>query len=256
MKIKKIGHIASIMFKEMVRDKVFISLSAASILLVLASLILNEMVVGQQIKATKDLGLSVLNLFSLFILIFLGVNLVSRDLNNKSLYFLFSKPVNRSEYLLGSSISILSVVMAGIVVIAATVFFLSFLQQESWLAGLLTAVFLTLLEMILLLSFAVFFVLIASPQLAMFLTLLIYVIGHTISHALQVVEHSGNTALKYVILVLHSLLPNLDYFNKKPEILYNLPIPAAYFLDAALYSLTYSILVFVISIQIFKRKEI
>jgi ABC-type transport system involved in multi-copper enzyme maturation permease subunit len=244
------------MFRELIRDKVFLSLSGASVLLVFASLILNEMVVGQEIKATKDLGMTVLSLFSLFILIFLGVQQVSRDLNTKSLYFLFSKPVNRAEYLTGSSIAVLSAVIAGIFVIMITIFFLSYIQGEVWLFGLLTAGYLTLLEMMVILAFAFFFVLVTSPQLAMFLTLLMYVIGHTIQQAAQIVENSSNLALKYFITIIHTLLPNLEYFNKKPEIVYQLPLPAAYFLNATLYALAYTVLLFLISNQVFKRKEV
>jgi ABC-2 type transport system permease protein len=256
MRIQNIKHIALIMFRELIRDNVFLSLSGAAILLVFASLILNEMVVGQVIKATKDLGLSVLNIFSLFILIFLGVNLVSKGLNNKSLYLLFSKPVNRSEYLIGGSISILMAVVSGIVVILGTIFLLSFLQGETWLAGLLTAGYLTLLEMMVLLAFAILFVLITSPQLAMFLTLLMYVIGHTIQQAAQILEQSSNVVLKYFIVMMNGLLPNLEYFNKKSEIIYHLEIPAAYYFDTALYALTYTLLIFLLSFRIFKSKEL
>jgi ABC-type transport system involved in multi-copper enzyme maturation permease subunit len=244
------------MSRELIRDKVFLSLSGAAILLVFASLILNEMVVGQAIKATKDLGLSVLNIFSLFILIFLGVNLISKDLNNKSLYLLFSKPVKRTEYIVGSAISVLLAVVSGILVISATIFLLSFLQNEIWLTGLIAAAYLTLLEMLVLLAFAILFILITSPQLAMFLTLLMYVIGHTLQQAAKIVEHSSNMALKYFIVAINGLLPNLEYFNKKAEIIYRLDIPASYYFDAALYALTYTVLIFLLAFRVFKNKEL
>lgn len=256
IKLARIKHIGVIMFRELVRDNVFLSLSGAAMVLVFASLILNEMVVGQQIKATKDLGLSVLNLFSLFILIFLGVNLISRDLGNKSLYLLFSRPVSRGEYLIGSGLSVLAAVIAGIVVIMGTIFLLSALQGEWWWGGLLSAGYLTLLEMMILLAFAILFVLLTSPQLAMFLTLLMYVIGHALQNALQIVGNSTNVGLKYCIVILHALLPNLDYFNKKPEITYQLPIPFSYWFHATGYALAYTILIYIIAVQVFKHKEL
>jgi ABC-2 type transport system permease protein len=254
--IVKIKQISMILSRELIRDKIFLSLSAASILLVFASLILNEMVVGLEIKATKDLGLSTLNIFSLFILIFLGVNQVSKDLNNKSLYFLFSKPVDRPQYLMGGYISIVMAVCCGILVIIGTIFLLSFIQNETWIPGLLTAGYLTLLEMAIILAFAILFALITSPQLAMFLTLLMYVIGHTLEQAAQIVGKSENVVLKYFILLIHALLPNLEFFNKKPEIVYGISLPFSYFLNATLYSLSYSVLVFLIAVRVFKKKEI
>jgi ABC-type transport system involved in multi-copper enzyme maturation permease subunit len=256
MKLTKIKNISFILFRELIRDKIFLSLSAAAIILILASLILNEMVVGQEIKATKDLGLSVLNIFSLFILIFLGVNLISRDINNKSLYILFSKPIDRPEYLLGSFLSILLAVFTCILTIITTIFFLSFIYGDLWIIRLLMAGYFTFLEMLLILSFAILFALITSPQLAMFLTLLMYVIGHTIEQAAQIADRSANVILKHFILFCHALLPNLEYFNKKPEIVYNLDIPLSYFVNTTVYSLTYTILVFLLSTYVFKRKEL
>lgn len=254
-KNNKTGLIAMLFFREQIRDRVFLSLSGAAILLVLGSLILNEMVVGEEIKATKDLGLSILNIFSLFILIFSGVNLVSRDLNRKTLYFLFSRPVKRWQYLTGSALSILMSVACAILVIMATVFFLSYLQHEIWLGGLLKAGFLALLEMLILLAFAVLFAVSTSPQLAMFLTLLIYIIGHSVQKAAAIVEHSQNMVLKYFIIIANGLLPNLEFFNKKAEIVYNVAVPASYFVYAALYSVGYSMLVFLLAVHVLNRKE-
>lgn len=255
-KKNKTARIALIFFRELTRDKVFLVLSSAAVFLVLGSLILNEMVVGEEIKATKDLGLSILNIFSLFILIFSGVNLVSGDLSRKTLYLLFSRPVKRWQYLTGASVSILLCVFSGILVIMGTVFFLSFLQGEVWISGILTAGFLTLLEMSVLLSFAVLFAVFTTPQLAMFLTLLVYVIGHTVEKAAQIVETSSNVVLKYFIMVVGGLLPNLEFFNKKPEIVYGMTIPFSYFLNAAVYSLCYALLIFLIAVFILNKKEI
>lgn len=252
----KITQITFVFFRELVRDRIFLTLSSAAILLVFGSLILNEMVVGEEIKATKDLGLSILNIFSLFILIFSGVNLVSKDLSQKSLYFLFAKPVKRWQYLTGSSLSIIFLVLSGIMVIIITVFFLSYIQNEIWLSGLLIAGYLTLLEMLVILSFALLFSISTSPQLAMFLTLLIYIIGHTIEKAAQIVEKSANVGLKYFVILINGILPNLEFFNKKSEIIYGISIPFSYFFNATLYSISFALLIFLLSIYILNRKEI
>lgn len=255
-KKNKTAAVAFLFFRELIRDKVFLALSSGAVLLVLGSLILNEMVVGEEIKATKDLGLSILNIFSLFILIFSGVNLVSGDLSRKSLYFLFSKPVNRLQYLAGTSVSIILCLAAGILVIIGTVFFLSFIQGEIWISGLLTAGYLTLLEMLIILSFALLFAVFTTPQLAMFLTLLVYVIGHTVEKAGNIVETSANPVLKYFIVIVGGLLPNLEFFNKKSEIIYGSAIPFTYFLHASIYSFAYALLVFLLAVYILNKKEI
>ncbi len=255
-KIPRIPRITWLLLRELVRDNVFLTLSGAAVLLVLASLILNEMVVGQKIKATKDLGLSVMNLFSLFILIFSGVNLVAGDLGRKTLYFLFARPVKRWQYLTAAAFSLLLTVACGILVIMGTVFLLSFLQNDPWFTGLLAGGFLTLLEMMVMLSFALLFAVSTSPQLAMFLTLLMYVIGHTIEKAAALVETSSNLVLKYLVVALDGVLPNLEFFNKKAEIIHGVSIAGGYYFYAALYALGYSLLVFLLSVYVINRKEL
>jgi len=256
LKPSRILVLSTLLTRELIRDKVFLSLSGAAVLLVFASLILNEMVVGIQVKATKDLGLSVMNFFSLFIPIFLGINLVSGNLNNKSLYVIFAKPVTRTQYLLGCFFSVLLAVACGILVITLTIFFLSFLQGQTWIAGLLAAAYLTLLEMTLILSFAIFFALITSPQLAMFLTLLTYIIGHTLQQAVLIVHSSSNFVLKYIIIICNTILPNLEFLNKKQEIIYRLPISFSYYFNATLYTLSYSVLIFIFCVFLSRRKEL
>jgi len=219
-------------------------------------LILNEMVVGQQIKATKDLGLSVLNLFSLFIVIFLGISQVSGDIGGTSLYFLFSKPVRRSEYLVGTAVAVFMAVFCGVLVITVTIFLLSIFQGEVWIMGLLIAAYLTLLEMLVMLAFALLFTLITSSQLAMFLTLSVYIIGHTIQQAAVIADRSSNLVLKYIILLLYGLCPNLEFFNKKTEIIYHVNIPLSYFLYTTVYSFSYTTLIVLLALYVFKHKEI
>ncbi len=248
--------IARILYRELVRDKIYLSVLLGAAILVLSSLILNEMVVGEKIKATKDLGLSILNIFSLFIIIFLGINLITRDISQKTLYFLFAKPVNRSDYLKGGYISILVSLIVGIFMIILVIALISFFQDEFWFSGLLTAGFFTFLEMLIIVSFAFLFSVSTSPQLAMFLTLLIYVIGHSIEKAAIIVDKSSNLILKYFIQIIYPILPNLEFFNKKTAIVYDLDISFTYYLQASLYALSYSILIFFIAVLIFKKREL
>jgi len=248
--------VSKILYRELVRDKIYLSIFIGASLLILSTLILNEMVVGEKIKATKDLGLSVLNVFSLFIIIFLGINLISRDISQKTLYFLFAKPIKKSNYLKGGYLSIMLSLIIGIIMLIIVIALISFLQNDMWLSGLFIAGYFTFLEMLIMIAFAVLFAVSTSPQLAMFLTLLMYVIGHSIEKAMLIVDKSNNIVLKYFIKFLYPILPNLEFFNKKTSIIYNFDISFKYYCQSTLYAFAYSIIIFYIAILIFNRREL
>jgi len=252
----RVFKIAKILYRELVRDKIYISILIGAFLLILSTLILNEMVVGEKIKATKDLGLSILNLFSLFIIIFLGINLISRDISQKTLYFLLAKPVKKSDYLKAAYISVIFSLVIGMVLLIVIITLLSVLQGDFWLTGLLNAGFFTFLEMLIIISFSFLFSVGTSPQLSMFLTLIIYVIGHSIEKAATIVDKSSNLILKYFIQGIYPILPNLEFFNKKTMIVYKMDIPVSYYFHAGLYAVSYSLLIFFLAILIFNRKEL
>jgi ABC-type transport system involved in multi-copper enzyme maturation permease subunit len=222
----------------------------------MSTLILNEMVVGEKIKATKDLGLSILNIFSLFIIIFLGINLVSRDISQKTLYFLFAKPVKKDDYLKGAYISVIISLIIGMLLLIIIIAFISFLLGDLWIGGLLNAGFFTFLEMLVVLSFAFLFVVATSPQLSMFLTLLVYVIGHSIEKAAKIVENSSNLLLKYFIQGIYPIIPNLEFFNKKTMIIYKMKMSLMCYIQAGIYALSYALLIFFFAILIFNKREL
>ncbi len=257
MKIKnKILNIISILIKELIRDKIFISFGIGAVLLVLSSLILNEMVVGVKIKATKDLGLSVMQLFAFLIILFPGISLINNDVGKKSLYFIFSKKVSRTQYLVSGYISILISIFISIIITGFFVYLLTLLQNESWLLPILINSFLVFFEMLILTSFAILFSVITSSQLSMFLLLLVYIIGHTIKNAILILENSKNLFLKYFLIFIYTVIPDLEYFNKKTELLYSISIKNSYYINVMMYSISFSVLVFLLANYLFERKEI
>lgn len=253
--INKLYNISLLFFREMIRSRIFVSFVLLGVLLVFISLLINRMVVGQEIKVTKDLGLSILNVFS-FLIIFVGINRISGDLNQRPKYFLFSKPVKRWEYLLGSSISVLSITMYIILILCLTIFVVSFIQNDVWISGILFAGLLTFFEMLILISFATLFSVFLSAELAMLFTLFIYVAGHSAEKLLILFERLPDAGLRYSLIMINGLFPNLVFFNRKTEIVYSINLPFSYFFAVSVYSIAYASLIFLISVFIFNRKKL
>src|SRR3979409_2559120 len=99
--MRSIGYIAVNVFKESVRDKVLYNLVFFAVFLIAVSCLLGQLTAGQDIKIIKDLGLAAISIFGLFIAVFIGIGLVSKEVERRSIYSLLSKPIRRSQLVLG-----------------------------------------------------------------------------------------------------------------------------------------------------------
>ena len=89
--------IAVSVFRESVRDKVLYNLVFFAVLLIAVSYLLSQLTAGQDIKIIKDLGLAAMSLFGLFIAVFIGIGLVSKEVEKRSIYSLLTKPIRRQR---------------------------------------------------------------------------------------------------------------------------------------------------------------
>src|ERR1044071_4851051 len=96
-----VAQVAVNVFKESVRDKVLYNLVAFAVLLMAASYLIGELTAGQDVKIIKDLGLAAIATFGLLIAIFIGIGLVWKEVERRSIYSLLAKPIRRSEFVLG-----------------------------------------------------------------------------------------------------------------------------------------------------------
>ena len=99
--MRAIGWIAVNVFRESVRDKVLYNLVGFAILLMGASYLLGQLTAGQDVKIIKDLGLSATSIFGLFIAVFIGIGLVSKEVERRSVYSLLAKPIHRYQMIAG-----------------------------------------------------------------------------------------------------------------------------------------------------------
>src|SRR6476659_8207142 len=101
MLVRAVRVVAVNVFRESVRDRVPYNLVLFALLLIASSYLLGQLTAGQDVKIIKDLGLSATSLFGLFIAIFIGIGLVSKEVERRSIYALLSKPISRPQFVLG-----------------------------------------------------------------------------------------------------------------------------------------------------------
>jgi ABC-type transport system involved in multi-copper enzyme maturation permease subunit len=263
-----IPKIAVSVFKESVRDKVLYNLVFFAVLLMATSYLIGQLTAGQEIKIMKDLGLAATAVFGLFIAVFIGIGLVSKEVERRSIYALLSKPVRREELILGKYAGLVLTLVINVSVMAIALYAVlayydytvTGLVRDHWEApaldpNLLKPIAMILLELMLVTAIALFFSTFSTPMLAAVLTFGLYVIGHfnaDLKNFEQVVE---SAPAAWLARALYYILPNLAPFDIKADVVHGRAVSLGYMAWTAGYAALYIATLLVLSMVIFSRRD-
>jgi ABC-type transport system involved in multi-copper enzyme maturation permease subunit len=263
-----VGHIAVNVFRESVRDKVLYNLVFFAVMLIAVSYLLAQLTAGQDIKIIKDLGLAAMSLFGLFIAVFIGIGLVSKEVEKRSIYALLAKPISRPQFVLGKYLGLVLTLLVNLSVMAIAYY--AVLGAVAWVDGawfrphweapavdpsLLKAVAMIFLQLAIITAVALLFSTFSSPMLAAALTFGLYVVGHFNADLRNFEAVVDSKALAYVARALYYLLPNFAAFDIKNQVVHAVPVPAAYLLLNAAYAVVYIAMLLTAATFIFARRD-
>src|SRR5580693_9943054 len=97
----RIATIASNTFREAVRDRVLYNLIAFAVLLSAAATFVGQISIHIERLVVINLGLTAVSLFGIVIAIFVGIGLVSKEIEKRTLSTVLSRPVRRWEFVVG-----------------------------------------------------------------------------------------------------------------------------------------------------------
>lgn len=266
--LRIVSAVAISVFKESVRDKVLYNLVAFAVILMAGSYLIGQLTAGQDIKIIKDLGLAAIATFGLMIAVFIGIGLVWKEVERRSIYSLLSKPLSRAEFILGKycglgltlSVNVAVMVVAWYAVLAYMSTTVSPAVRAGWAApatdpGMLPAVGLILVELMLVTAIALFFSTFSSPFLSAGLTLGLWVIGHFNADLKNFQSVVDSPAAAWLAHGLYYVLPNFSAFDIKQQVVYAHPVPVAYLASTALYGAVYIGFLLVASVAVFSRRD-
>ncbi len=242
-------------FKEVLRDKVFYNLFVFALLMIGSALLLGTLTIGEQGKIVKDIGLASIELFGVLIAIFVGVGLVSREIEKRTIYTIIAKPVHRYQFLLGRYAGLVLTMWVNTAVMFAAFSVILMIGGLTPDAGIVEAVGLISVSQLVVLSMAMLFSTFTTPTLSGIFTLALYVIGQLASELKAMSEKLSGVAAKELIAGLYYLIPNLAVFNVKGEAVHGLPIAPEYLAMAVGYGLSYAALMLLMSCMIFQRRD-
>ena len=249
-----IAAIALNTFREAIRDRILYLILAFALVLIAVSQFVSLLTVGSEIKIVKDLGLSAISIFGLLTAVFVGVSLVFKEIERRTVFTLLAQPVRRWQFVCGKYAGLSMVLAASVLVTGAALMAVVALKGESpW--GLVPAVALAFVELELVAAFAVLFSSFTNPILAAVGTVATYVVGH-LSWSFDLLEKRiPGDAGKAMCRGLHAVLPNLDRLNVKASAVHGIALPHGYFAAAVAYGLFYALAVLVLACHVFERRE-
>jgi Cu-processing system permease protein len=262
--------IALITFKEGIRNRAIYGISIFALLLLGANLLISNMIMQEVGKVAVDMALSTVSFAGLLLVLFVGINLMAKDLDKKTIYMVLSRPISRPQYILGKFLgmvilllvtlmflSIFAIASIQVVKISAPAYFARF----SWPMVLLSVSFITL-SLILLTSLTFLFSSFTSSSfITLVLTVISYIIGQSLNDVKSLIENSQVVGIKVSSLTVkmvqfaYYVFPNLSLFDIKTQAAHNLPISGAYFFWTISYGLIYTCLSITLAALIFRKKE-
>lgn len=254
--LNRIVSIAKNAFREAVRDRVLYNLVLFVLLLVACAVLLGDLTDGYEARTIVNIGLNAMLLFGVFISIFVGIGLVSKEIEKRTVFAIFAKPVGRGEFIIGKYLGLcltlaINVVVMGIGVSLA----LLFVGGGHLAVTIWGSIVLIFFELTIITAVAILFSSFSSPALSALLTFLIFVIGHFSSSLRDLAENLGSESAKIFFNAVYYLLPNLSHFTFVTNATYGEVPPASMIFGGIVYSIVVDLILVTASIYIFSRRN-
>lgn len=252
----KIFAISRNAFREAVRDRVLYNLVVFALLLIAAAIFLGDLTAGQEARVIVNLGLSAMLVFGVFISIFVGIGLVSKEIEKRTVYAIFAKPVGRGEFLLGKYLGLCATLAVNVAIMSAGVALaLLSVGGGQLVMSIWAAIYLIFLELMIVTAIAILFSSFSSPNLSALLTFFVVIIGHFSASLKDFAESLGSPAAKYLFNFLYYFMPNLAHFSFITLASHGKTPTSNQLLGATSYAFVYIAILLAASVLIFTKRN-
>jgi len=239
---KRIAAITFNTFREAVRDRVLYNLIVFAFLMIGSSLLLGQITIGVQRQLLINLGLTAISLFGVLIAIFIGIGLVSKEIDKRTLYTVLTRPVQRWEFILGKffGLVVTLVVNAGLMTLgffAALLYLMRGLEHSD--VYILEAIYFILLQFMIVTAIALLLSAFSTPIESAVLTFAIFVVG-SFSEDLRGFAAAAQGVSHYIAVGMTYLVPNFSALNVISSVAHGNPVAGNVLLLNTAYGLLYA----------------
>ncbi len=256
--MRRVASIALHTFKESVRERVLYNLLVFALLLIGAAILFGSISVGIEQIILVNLGLSSISVFGLLMAIFIGIGLVWKEIERRSIYSILSKPVRRAEFIIGKYFGLLLTLVINTAIMTVGLYAALFYQKRHLSSAdlvVLEAVYFILLQLALVVGLALLFSCLSTPILSAVFTFCLYVIGNLSADIRWFGQETGSAVVEKLTAVLYYLLPNFGDFNVIAQVAHGEKISGSVLVSNSLYALLYGTILVSAAILAFEERE-
>lgn len=241
-------------FRELARNKMLYMIVFFGVALIAFSLVLASLSLGQTAKIVVDFGLAMIEIFGMISVVFIGSQLLFREIEGRTIYLILCKPVPRAHFILGKFLGFAAILLL-ILAVESLLFLGVLLFSKTALSGLLfVALGFIYLKLLILIAIILFLSTFISPLLSILVTLGIAIIGHGVTSIIDIAARSGNIAFAYFGKFLMIIFPNFEALNIKSAIGTPVVFSWQYLSLNTAHAFLYLAVILLLSTMIFNRK--
>ncbi|MDD2871659.1 MAG: ABC transporter permease [Candidatus Gracilibacteria bacterium] len=242
-------------FKEIVRNKFLYLILFFAFVFIVFSMALGKLTIGDDTKVIVDFGLAMIEIFGLVGVLFVGSQLLFKEIEGKTIFLILSKPIKRYEFILGKFFGFSATIFL-IILLQSILFLIVLLFKDIEISNLIAfSLLFTFFKLEILLGLVFFFSTFMSNMLTILVTLMIYFLSHSFSIILDIANRAGNAIAFYFAQGLQLLFPPFEALNIKDVIGSFKDFDASYFLFNSFYSVIYLSIILFFTVLIFNRKK-
>jgi len=253
--MRRVGAVAFNTYRETVRERVLYNLVFFAILMTLSGVLLGQLSIRQDEKIIKDIGLASMDLFGTLIAIFIGVGLVNKEIERRSLYPLLAKPLAREEFFVGKFLGLCFTLLVNVAVMTVGLWLTLAATGRRPDPHLLAAIFPIYLGLMLVVALALVFSTLTSPALAAVCTVGVVLVGR-FSDVIRSMREVAPGVPRWMPNGLYYLLPNFRNFDFKDRVVYGDPVSAQTLLWVTAYALLYVAVLILGGLAVFRTRDL
>jgi len=245
-------------FREAVRDRVLYNFIIFVLLLVASAPLFSQISIGMERLILVNVGLSSISLFGVIIAIFIGIGLVSKEIEKRTLYTILSRPVRRWEFIAGKYFGLMLtlVVNTGLMTLG---FYVALLISDRAFkpadAAMLIAVYFIVLQFLMVTAITLLFSSFSTPIFSAIFSFALFAIG-TFADDLRNFAALAQGVTKWLATGVAYLVPNFASLNVISRVAHDQHIAGKLVLYNTVYALLYSAAVVIVSVLIFERRNL
>jgi ABC-type transport system involved in multi-copper enzyme maturation permease subunit len=253
--IRRILTIAWNTWREAIRSKLLYTLFFFAMVLILASLILANISYVERNRILQDIAMASIRFFSVAIAIFVGVGLIHREVDRRTVYTILSKPLSRGEFLLGKYFGLVATLWLQAAIMSCVFVVISLFREVPLTDGHAAAFGLLAMELAVVTAIATLFSAFTTPLLASLFAGGVWIAGNLSRNLRDIGIDSDAEIVRQVTALLHRLLPDLASFNLSIEAAHGLPLAASDLWLPVVYGVAYATIVLICAVTVFERRD-